>query len=210
MARRVVKKEVVKRIAVRSAKASAKLENRTVPAGYVRSASVKKFLAGATASVLMPLTPGYGDTPLPDEELEALLPHIVAELLEEPVSKAAIYDLEQGVQEQVTEELLAAVLDGTLALDELVNDFFSAGSARSATRRYMELAGVWRRHELNIGVAPEQVAVELRNSLDTIRYRWEHTTDWTARELGIAVHAEAVRVHPCLAVIVSQQVGIGF
>lgn len=45
MARRVVKKEVVKRIAVRSTKASAKPENRTLPAGYVRSASVKKYLA---------------------------------------------------------------------------------------------------------------------------------------------------------------------
>jgi hypothetical protein len=43
--RRVVKKDVVKRIAVRSTKASAKLENRAVPAGYVRSASVKGYLA---------------------------------------------------------------------------------------------------------------------------------------------------------------------
>lgn len=32
--------------------------------------------------------------------------------------------------------------------------------------------------------------------MDTIRYRWEHTSDWTARELGIIVHAEAVRIHP--------------
>jgi len=143
----------------------------------------------------MPLTPGYGDTPLPDEELEALLPHI-AELVEEPVSKAAIYDLEQGVQEQVTEELLAAVLDGTLALDEMVNDFFLRDLHARLYGDIWSWAGVWRRRELNIGVAPEQVAVELRNSLDTIRYRWEHTTDWTARELGIAVHAEAVRVHP--------------
>ncbi|EUA08522.1 hypothetical protein I546_4679 [Mycobacterium kansasii 732] len=71
----------------------------------------------------MPLTPGYGDTPLPDDELEALLPHI-AELVEEPVSKAAVYDLEQGVQEQVTEELLTVVLDGNLGLDDLLNDFF--------------------------------------------------------------------------------------
>ena len=42
----------------------------------------------ATASVLMPLTPGYGDTPLSDEELEALLPHI--DLMEQPVRKAPI------------------------------------------------------------------------------------------------------------------------
>lgn len=45
VARRIVSKDVVKRMAVRSTKASAKLENRTVPAGYVRSASVTKFLA---------------------------------------------------------------------------------------------------------------------------------------------------------------------
>ncbi|MGX1776186.1 Fic family protein [Nocardia brasiliensis] len=49
---------------------------------------------------------------------------------------------------------------------------------------------------MNIGVAPEQIAVELHGSLDTIRYRWHHTDDWTARQLGIAAHAETVRVHP--------------
>jgi Protein involved in cell division len=45
-------------------------------------------------------------------------------------------------------------------------------------------------------LTPGQVAVELRASMDTIRYRWEHTSDWTARELGIVAHAEAVRIHP--------------
>jgi len=43
--RRVVKKDTVKRAAARSTKASAKLENREVPAGFVRSSSVKRFLA---------------------------------------------------------------------------------------------------------------------------------------------------------------------
>lgn len=143
----------------------------------------------------MPLTPGYGDTPLPDDELAALLPHI-GDLLGRPVSKAAIYDLEQAVQERVTEELLMAVLDGTLGLDELLNDFFLRDLHAQLYGDIWAWAGVWRRRELNIGVAPEQVAVELRNSLDTIRYRWEHTTDWTSSELGIAVHAEAVRIHP--------------
>jgi fido (protein-threonine AMPylation protein) len=143
----------------------------------------------------MPLTPGYGDTPLPDDELEALLPHI-ADLLERPISKAAIYDLEQGVQVQVAEGLLTLVLDGTLGLDELVNDYFLRDVHARLYADIWTWAGVWRTHELNIGMAPEQVAVELRSSLDTIRYRWEHTTDWTARELGIVVHAETVRIHP--------------
>jgi fido (protein-threonine AMPylation protein) len=143
----------------------------------------------------MSLTPGYGETPLPDDELEALLPEIV-DLLGRPITKAAVYDLEQGVQEQVAEELLTAAIEGALGLDELVNDYFLRDLHARLYRGIWTWAGVWRRHELNIGVAPEQVAVELRDSLDTIRYRWEHTTDWTPRQLGIAVHAEAVRVHP--------------
>jgi hypothetical protein len=42
---RVLAKDAVKRAAVRSTKASAKLENRVVPAGFVRSSSVERFLA---------------------------------------------------------------------------------------------------------------------------------------------------------------------
>ena len=38
--------------------------------------------------------------------------------------------------------------------------------------------------------------MELRGSLDTIRYRWEHTGDWTAQQFGIVTHAEEVRIHP--------------
>lgn len=43
--RAVVNKAVVKKAAARATKASAKLEGREVPAGYVRSAAVKTFLA---------------------------------------------------------------------------------------------------------------------------------------------------------------------
>jgi hypothetical protein len=41
----VVTKDAVRRAAARSAKASAKLENRVVPAGFIRSPAVKRFLA---------------------------------------------------------------------------------------------------------------------------------------------------------------------
>ncbi|MFC4375124.1 hypothetical protein ACFO5K_13560 [Nocardia halotolerans] len=44
MKRRAVSKEAVKRVVVRSTKASAQLENRVVPAGYKRSARVESFL----------------------------------------------------------------------------------------------------------------------------------------------------------------------
>lgn len=33
-------------------------------------------------------------------------------------------------------------------------------------------------------------------SLETIHYRWNCTDDWSPRQLGIAVHAETVRIHP--------------
>jgi fido (protein-threonine AMPylation protein) len=143
----------------------------------------------------MSLTPGYGETPLPDDELEALLPRI-AELFGQPITKAAVYDLEQGVQEQVAEELLTAALDGGLGLEELLQDHFLRDLHARLYSEIWTWGGAWRHREVNIGVAPEQVAVDLRSSLDTIRYRWQHTTDWTPRALGIAVHAETVRIHP--------------
>jgi hypothetical protein len=43
--RTTVKKAIVEKVAARSTKASAKLENREVPAGYVRPAAVKLLLA---------------------------------------------------------------------------------------------------------------------------------------------------------------------
>lgn len=45
MERRVVSRDAVKRFAVRSTKTSAQLERRTVPAGYVRSERIERFLA---------------------------------------------------------------------------------------------------------------------------------------------------------------------
>lgn len=71
----------------------------------------------------MPLAPGYGETVLPHDELTALSPGVV-EILDKPITKAAVYDLEQGVQDQVSEELLAAAIEGSLLLDELLSAYF--------------------------------------------------------------------------------------
>jgi fido (protein-threonine AMPylation protein) len=143
----------------------------------------------------MSLTPGYGETPLDYEELTALLP-AVREAFGETLTKAAIYDLEQAVQDEVAENLLTAVIEGELALDELLVDHFVRDLHRHLYSDIWRWAGIFRTHELNIGIAPEQIAVELRKSIGSIRHRWKHTADWTARELGIAVHAETVRIHP--------------
>ena len=42
----------------------------------------------------MPFTPSFGQTPLPHGELAALL----AEVVDKPITRADVYDLEQGLQ----------------------------------------------------------------------------------------------------------------
>jgi len=143
----------------------------------------------------MSLTPGFGQTPLPHDELAALLPEVVV-VLGEPITRAAVYVLEQGLQDRVTDELMPAAIDGSLPLDALLNDYFVRDLHARLFGPVWNWAGRWRRTEVNIGVAPERIAVELRNALDAIAYRWDHTDDWTPRQLGIVVHAETVRIHP--------------
>ncbi|MCT1828639.1 Fic family protein [Brevibacterium luteolum] len=143
----------------------------------------------------MVFDPGYGETPISHEEFRALL-EPAREVLDEPISKAQVYDLEQAVQEAVTEELLTDVLEGKLTVDELVSDSFVRELHRRLYGDIWAWAGTFRRHELNIGVAPELISTELRSSLSTFLYRWNETEDWTAREFGLLVHAETVRIHP--------------
>lgn len=91
--------------------------------------------------------------------------------------------------------LIEQIIDGTLGLDELLVDHFLRDLHGRLYGDIWTWVGRFRTRELNLGVAPEQIAVELRSSLDTIRWRWEHTSDWTAalidgtitqtRELGV-------------------------
>ncbi|MGW5385947.1 Fic family protein [Nocardia sp. NPDC003963] len=143
----------------------------------------------------MSFAPGYGETPVSEDEANMLLSS-VRELLGDPVGKAAVYDLEQAVQAATTEDLVIAVIDGSLDLDELLTDYFLRDLHGRLYGDIWSWAGSFRRRELNIGVAPEHIAVDLRSSLETIRYRWQHTEDWSPRQLGIAAHAETVRIHP--------------
>lgn len=143
----------------------------------------------------MPLTPGYGETLVDDDDESSLTP-LARELLGGTVAKAAIYDLEQGIQEQLTEERFEATLAGETRLDELLTDHYLRDLHRALYRDIWMWAGQFRIRELNIGIPPEQIAVSVRSSMDSIAFRWSKSADWTPRELGIAVHAECVRIHP--------------
>lgn len=143
----------------------------------------------------MTLPPEYGETPVSDDEAEALQA-VVASRLGIPPLKAEIYDLEQTIQDEVAAELVAAALSGELGLVDLMADAFLVDLHRRLYGDIWTWGGTLRRREVSIGVAPEQVAVQLRSSLDSYLYRWQHTSDWTSRQFAIAVHAETVRIHP--------------
>jgi hypothetical protein len=84
----------------------------------------------------MPLTPGYGETLVTDDEADALLPQ-ARELLGEPIIKADVYDLEQSVQEEVDEELVTVVLDGNGRTTRLLADLvFIAARDEETPLRY--------------------------------------------------------------------------
>ncbi len=141
------------------------------------------------------VAPGYGETPVPDDELEALHP-LAREILDEPISKAAVYDLEQAVQAQVVQELTSQVLSGERDLENLLSDYFVRELHKKMYSDIWTWAGVYRHRELSIGIDPWLISVELRNSLNSILFRLQNTDDWSPRETGIAVHAEVVRIHP--------------
>ncbi|MBD8207943.1 MULTISPECIES: Fic family protein [unclassified Microbacterium] len=144
---------------------------------------------------MTPLEPGYGETPLDADEADALTSDARALLGVDP-TRADIYDAEQAISDEVGLEFATAVVSGQLALAELLSDAFVRELHRRLYEDIWEWAGVYRLTEKSVGIDPVHISVELRSSLDTILYRWTHTDDWSPRQLGIAVHADVVRIHP--------------
>jgi fido (protein-threonine AMPylation protein) len=143
----------------------------------------------------MGFVPDYGDTPLSGDELDSLLPR-VAELLGAHPDKAALYDLEQAIHVTVAQELMTDVLTGRLSFDAIVTGRFVRDLHRELYGEIWTWAGVFRRHEINLGVAPELIPTETTSSLATLNFRWRNTADWTPHQFGIGVHAEILRIHP--------------
>lgn len=119
----------------------------------------------------MTLAAGYGETPLDPEEAGALTAQARALLGDDP-TKADLYEAEQAVLAEVSEDLLDAVADGALGLDEILSDHFLRDLHLRLYGDIWTWAGRFRTREMNIGIAPEQIAMALRASLENARYRW--------------------------------------
>lgn len=143
----------------------------------------------------MALEPDYGETLLSYEEAEALTP-AARELLGEPIRKADLYDLEQRIQIEVADEWWGNLLDLNVQIRDVLNDHFVRDLHRRLYAPVWNWGGRQRSRETNIGIAPENIAVELRSALDNLNHQWEHQTGIDARTLGIATHAAVVRIHP--------------
>ncbi len=143
----------------------------------------------------MALEPDYGETLLTYEEAEALTPE-ARKLLGNPIRKADLYDLEQRIQVEVADEWWGNLLNFNVPMRDLLDDHFVRDLHRRLYAPVWEWGGRQRRRETNIGIAPERIAVEMRNALDDLNYHWKHQTGMDARMLGIAAHAALVRIHP--------------
>lgn len=142
----------------------------------------------------MSVEPGYGWTPLEPDEADALTPRARLVFGDEP-TRLELYEAEEAMADEVSVRLLAEIARGVLSLQDLLTDTFLRDLHRQLYEELWTWAGKYRTRELSIGIDPLHIAVELHAAFDTLRYRWEHTDDWTPRELGIAVHAETVRIH---------------
>ncbi|MFK5582382.1 Fic family protein [Serinicoccus sp. LYQ131] len=143
----------------------------------------------------MAFAPDYGETLLSHEEAEALTSE-ARRVLGDPIRKADLYDLEQRIQVEVADEWWGSLLNFDVPMRDLLNDHFVRDLHRHLYAPIWEWGGRLRSRETNIGIAPEHVAVEMRNALDDLSSQWAHQTGVDARTLGIAAHAALVRIHP--------------
>ena len=71
----------------------------------------------------MTLSSGYDETPLDPEDADALTA-LARAFLGDAATKTDLYEAEQVVLTEVSEDLLDAVADGALGLDEILTDHF--------------------------------------------------------------------------------------
>ncbi|MDT0634850.1 mobile mystery protein B [Spectribacter hydrogenoxidans] len=94
----------------------------------------------------------------------------------------------------------ANIQDGMVWLGRQRNpDVLSEAFVRELHRRLFGQVWLWagrfRCNEKNIGVAPEQVAVELRKLLGDCRF-WVDNNTWRPIELALRFHHRLVWIHP--------------
>ena len=142
----------------------------------------------------MGLNPGYGETPLEGDRIDALEPLVLDRYGRIP-SKAEIYDLETELLFIARTRLLESVDTARLSLDNILTTSFLVQLHEQLFGGIWTWAGSFRRAGLNIGVDPYLVSTALLTAFGNLGYQASEMI-LTARQLGVATHAELVRIHP--------------
>lgn len=112
----------------------------------------------------MGLNPGYGETPLEGDRIDALEPFVIHRYGRIP-SKAEIYDLETELLFIARTRLLEDVDAARLSLDNILSTSFLVQLHEMLFSGIWTWAGALRRTGLNIGVDPHTISTELYTAL---------------------------------------------
>jgi len=128
-----------------------------------------------------------GATPLEPDELVGLIPTWVSHRSE----------LDEVEQENIVEAMRWA-FGQTWTTDSLLSERTMRQLHKRMFGDVWKWAGTFRRRETSIGVAPSEIAVQLRNLLADARARTETTKDVAAAadELAVWFHHRLVQIHP--------------
>jgi Fic-DOC domain mobile mystery protein B len=77
----------------------------------------------------------------------------------------------------------------------MLSEAFIKALHRSMFGEVWSWAGSYRRRATNIGVAPHQISVALREHLDTAQY-WMDSRPFQPDEIAVMVHHRLVQIHP--------------
>lgn len=125
-----------------------------------------------------------GATPLDPDEREGLkFPHIQSR-----------GELDQMEQVNIQDGLLWLAKQKNSNVITVLSEKFIRRLHKEMLGEVWEWAGTFRHTEKNIGVAPEQISIELRKLLDDVRYWIEHHT-YPVREIGLRFHHRLVKIH---------------
>lgn len=122
------------------------------------------------------------NTPLTPEGREGLIPTYITTRAE----------LNEAEQENIAEADLWAF---ARKRGDVVDVDFLMSLHRRMLRRVWKWAGTQRTGELNIGVAPHRISVDLHTLIGDVRYWIEHGA-YPADEIAIRFHHRLVAIHP--------------
>ena len=122
------------------------------------------------------------NTPLTPDGRQGLIPTYITTRAE----------LNEAEQENISEADLWAF---ARKRGDVVDIDFLMALHRRMLRRVWRWAGTQRTHELNIGAAPHQIAVELPTLIGDVRY-WIENSTFPADEIAVRFHHRLVAIHP--------------